>query len=43
MFDYVIKGGGCAGLSLAYQLEKEQNLTIQHLVATNPCTVYYIH
>ena len=32
-FDYIILGGGCAGLSLAYELEisgklKEKNLAI---------------
>ena len=29
-FDYVIIGGGCAGLSLAYELEIHEKLKIKH-------------
>ena len=28
-FDYIIIGGGCAGLSLAYELEIKKNLKIK--------------
>ena len=29
-FDFVIIGGGCAGLSLAYELETNNKLKIKH-------------
>jgi len=29
-FDFVIIGGGCAGLSLAYELEINNKLKIKH-------------
>ena len=39
-FDYVIIGGGCAGLSLAYQLEIHQKLNDKTLAIVEPRTEY---
>ena len=35
-FDYVIIGGGCAGLSLAYKLEVNNNLKDKTLAIIEP-------
>ena len=39
-FDYVIIGGGCAGLSLAYELEIHQKLNDKTLAIVEPRTEY---
>jgi lycopene beta-cyclase len=39
-FDYVIVGGGCAGLSLAYELELHQKLNNKTLAIIEPRTEY---
>ena len=39
-FDYVIIGGGCAGLSLAYELEIHQKLTNKTLAIIEPRVEY---
>ena len=39
-FDYVIIGGGCAGLSLAYELEQQNKLSDKTLVIIEPRTEY---
>ncbi len=39
-FDYVIIGGGCAGLSLAYELERHNKLLDKTLVIIEPRTEY---
>jgi len=39
-FDYVIIGGGCAGLSLAYELELHQKLNDKTLAIVEPRTEY---
>ena len=39
-FDYTIIGGGCAGLSLAYQLEINKKLSDKSLTIIEPRTVY---
>ena len=35
-FDYVIIGGGCAGLSLAYELDLHQKLSNKTLAIIEP-------
>ena len=40
-FDYIIIGGGCAGLSLAYELETNQKLKDKSLAIIEP--VSYTH
>ena len=39
-FDYVIIGGGCAGLSLAYELELKKKLENKSLAIIEPRTDY---
>ena len=39
-FDYVIIGGGCAGLSLAYELEINNKLDSKTLAIIEPRTEY---
>ena len=39
-FDYVIIGGGCAGLSLAYELDLHQKLNNKTLSIVEPRTEY---
>ena len=39
-FDYVILGGGCAGLSLAYELDIHQKLNDKTLAIVEPRTEY---
>ena len=39
-FDYVIKGGGCAGLSLAYELDVNQKLNDKTLAIVEPREEY---
>ena len=39
-FDYVIVGGGCAGLSLAYELDLHQKLNNKTLAIVEPRTEY---
>ena len=39
-FDYVIIGGGCAGLSLAYELDIHQKLNNKKLAIVEPRTEY---
>ena len=39
-FDYIIVGGGCAGLSLAYELEIHQKLKNKTLAIIEPRTEY---
>ena len=39
-FDYVIIGGGCAGLSLAYELEINSKLKDKTLAIIEPCKKY---
>ena len=39
-FDYVIIGGGCAGLSLAYELELNKKLENKSLAIIEPRTDY---
>jgi len=39
-FDYVIVGGGCAGLSLAYELDLHQKLNNKTLAIVEPRTQY---
>ena len=39
-FDYVIIGGGCAGLSLAYELDLHQKLNKKKLAIVEPRTEY---
>ena len=39
-FDYVIKGGGCAGLSLAYELDIHQKLNDKTLAIVEPREEY---
>ena len=39
-FDYIIIGGGCAGLSLAYELEKHNRLSDKTLAIIEPRTEY---
>ena len=39
-FDYVIIGGGCAGLSLAYELEINEKLKDKTLAIIEPRTEY---
>ena len=39
-FDYIIIGGGCAGLSLAYELELHQELNDKTLAIIEPRTNY---
>ncbi len=39
-FDYVIIGGGCAGLSLAYELDLHQKLNNKTLAIVEPRTDY---
>ncbi len=39
-FDYVIIGGGCAGLSLAYELEIHKKLENNTLAIIEPRTEY---
>jgi lycopene beta-cyclase len=39
-FDYIIVGGGCAGLSLAYELEKNNKLVEKTLAIIEPRTEY---
>ena len=39
-FDYVIIGGGCAGLSLAYELERHNKLSDKTLVIIEPRAEY---
>ena len=43
-FDYIIIGGGCAGLSLAYELEINEKLKPLHkslFIESNPSPVKY--
>ena len=39
-FDYIIIGGGCAGLSLAYELEINEKLKVKTLAIVEPRTEY---
>ena len=39
-FDYIIIGGGCAGLSLAYELEIKEKLKDKTLAIIEPRTEY---
>ena len=39
-FDYVIIGGGCAGLSLAYELDLHQKLSNKTLAIIEPRKEY---
>ena len=39
-FDYTIIGGGCAGLSLAYELEINNKLSDKTLAIIEPRTEY---
>ena len=39
-FDYVILGGGCAGLSLAYELEMQGRLQRKSLAIVEPRMLY---
>ena len=39
-FDYIIIGGGCAGLSLAYELEINEKLKDKTLAIIEPRTEY---
>ena len=39
-FDYVIIGGGCAGLSLAYELDINNKLDYKTLAIIEPRAVY---
>ena len=39
-FDYIILGGGCAGLSLAYELDVHQKLNDKTLAIVEPRTEY---
>ena len=39
-FDYIIIGGGCAGLSLAYELEVHKKLKNKKLAIIDPRTNY---
>ena len=39
-FDYIILGGGCAGLSLAYELDIHQKLNDKTLAIVEPRTEY---
>ena len=39
-FDYVIKGAGCAGLSLAYELNQNQKLEKKTLAIVEPRQIY---
>ena len=41
-FDYIIVGGGCAGLSLAYELEINEKLKNKTLAIIEPraCLLY---
>ena len=39
-FDYIIIGGGCAGLSLAYELETNQKLKDKSLAIIEPREEY---
>ena len=39
-FDYIIIGGGCAGLSLAYELDLHQKLNNKSLAIVEPRTEY---
>ena len=39
-FDYIIIGGGCAGLSLAYELEIHKKLENKTLAIIEPRTEY---
>ena len=39
-FDYVISGGGCAGLSLAYELEIHEKLKDKTLAIIEPRDEY---
>ena len=39
-FDYIIIGGGCAGLSLAYELEIHQKLNDKKLAIVEPREEY---
>ena len=39
-FDYVIIGGGCAGLSLAYELDINNKLDNKTLAVIEPRTEY---
>ena len=37
-FDYIVVGGGCAGLSLAYELDIHQKLNDKTLAIIEPRT-----
>ena len=39
-FDYIIIGGGCAGLSLAYELDLHKKLKNKKLAIIDPRTNY---
>ena len=39
-FDYIIRGGGCAGLSLAYEMEVRGHLQSNRLAIIEPRTEY---
>ena len=39
-FDYIIVGGGCAGLPLAYELDINQKLNDKTLAIVEPRTEY---
>ena len=39
-FDYIIIGGGCAGLSLAYELEINNKLDSKNLAIVEPRSSY---
>ena len=39
-FDYIIIGGGCAGLSLAYELDIHKKLKNKKLAIIDPRTNY---
>ena len=39
-FDYIIIGGGCAGLSLAYELDTHQKLNNKTLAIVEPRQEY---
>ena len=39
-FDYIIIGGGCAGLSLAYELDSHQKLENRTLAIVEPRDEY---
>ncbi len=42
-FDYIIIGGGCAGLSLAYELEINGKLKDKTLAIIEPRKEYKMH